>query len=41
MSQITEEISKVSINHHNEREARWLRQCQLSEDEMHDKPLIK
>ena len=39
MSRITEEMPKASINHHNERVAGLQRECQLSENEMHDNHL--
>ena len=39
MSRIIEEILKASINHQNERVARWQRECQLSEEQLHEKPL--
>ena len=38
LNQITEEISKASINQHNERVAGWQRECLLSEDEILEKP---
>ena len=39
MGRIIEEILKASINNHNERVAGGKREYQLSEVQMHDKPL--